>query len=202
MAKNKPFFSVIIPAHNSANFIRAGLNSIKRQTFTDYELIIVCDACSDETADVVRGYADKTLIRNYGLDGMARNAGIDAAEGKYILFMDDDDWFVNEHVFQAIYDAVVYDEPDILMFGFIWQGRGLTMQGVDGRVIACWAKCWKRSAIGKTRFSDRPYWSDVDFDKTMFSKSLMIKTLEKSLYYYNYLRPGSISWRQKQGEIE
>ena len=49
-----PFFSVIIPAHNSAEYIRKGLDSIKEQSFTDYELIVVCDACTDKTVHVAR----------------------------------------------------------------------------------------------------------------------------------------------------
>lgn len=44
-----PFFSVIVPEHNSEKFMRKGLDSIKQQTFKDYELIIVCDACTDNT---------------------------------------------------------------------------------------------------------------------------------------------------------
>ena len=44
----RPFFSVIVPAHNSAGFIRRGLESIVNQDFDDYELTVVCDACTDE----------------------------------------------------------------------------------------------------------------------------------------------------------
>ena len=51
---SNPFFSVIVPMHNSAAFMRRGLDSIREQTFTDYELIIVCDACEDNTADIAR----------------------------------------------------------------------------------------------------------------------------------------------------
>ena len=49
---SNPFFSVIVPAHNSAEFIRKGLESIKNQEFDDYELTVVCDACTDDTAEV------------------------------------------------------------------------------------------------------------------------------------------------------
>ena len=48
----QPFFSVIIPAYNSAEWIRKGLDSIKNQTFTSYEIIIICDDCHDNTADI------------------------------------------------------------------------------------------------------------------------------------------------------
>ena len=52
----KPFFSVIVPEHNSAEWMRKGLNSIRWQSFTDYQLIIVCDRCTDDTAKIAEEY--------------------------------------------------------------------------------------------------------------------------------------------------
>ena len=195
-----PFFSVIIPAHNSAEWIRKGLESIRAQTWTNYELIVVCDACTDDTAKVAREYTKRVIITDYGLDGMARNAGLDAAKGDWILFMDDDDWFLHEYVFQQLALMAGKHGEDMLQFAFIWKGRGYT--SVDHMYIAVWSKCWYREFIGDTRFSDRPYWSDVDFMKAIMAKNPRIHRWEMPMYYYNYLRPGSISWRQKQGEIE
>lgn len=198
---SNPFFSVIVPAHNSAGYIEKGLHSIRQQSFKDYELIVVCDRCTDNTASIALNYADKVLIRDYGLDGMARNAGIDAAEGQYLLFMDDDDWFLHEFVFHQLAARIGETSPDILLFSFIWKTRGYINQ-LRNRVIAVWAKCWRRDAIGSTRFPDTPYWSDVGFDKQMFSKPLCAERWDMPIYYYNYLREGSISWRQAHGEIK
>ena len=52
-------FSIIIPAHNAAEYIRKGLDSIKSQSYKDYELIVVCDACTDNTEAIAREYTDK-----------------------------------------------------------------------------------------------------------------------------------------------
>ena len=197
---SNPFFSVIIPAHNSAGWIRKGLESIRAQSWTNYELIVVCDACTDNTAEIAREYTDKVIVTDFGLDGMARNAGLDAATGDWVLFMDDDDWFLHEYVFHQLALTVGKHGEDVLQFAFIWKGRGYT--GVDRMYVAVWSKCWYREFIGKTRFSDRPYWSDVDFMKAMMEKEPRIHRWDMPMYYYNYLRAGSISWRQKQGEIE
>ena len=198
---SKPFFSVIVPAHNSARYIWKGLKSIVQQSFEDYELIIVCDACTDDTELVARAYTDKIIVTDYGLDGMARNAGIDAAEGQYILFMDDDDWFLHEYVFHQIHEAVISEEGlDVLLFSFIWKGRGYAAQ-MEGHYIAVWCKCWRREHIGDTRFPAVPHWSDVDFDRAMFAKESKVVAWDMPMYYYNYLREGSISWRKEQGEI-
>jgi len=198
----KHFFSVIVPAYNSAGYIRKGLQSIRGQSFRDYELIVVCDACRDETAEIAREYADKTIITDHGLDGLARNAGLDAAEGKWILFMDDDDWFLHEFVFQQIAEKVTAVEMDILAFSFIWKGRGYTRQEPGRHFIAVWNKCWRRDFIGDTRFSNVPYWSDKDFNRGMYIRNPKVYYWDMPMYYYNYLREGSISWRKVQGEIE
>ena len=200
----KPFFSVIVPAHNAEAFIEKGLHSIKMQTFTDYELIVVCDNCTDRTAEIALGYADKTLIRNYGLDGLARNAGIEAAEGEWLLFMDHDDWWLHEYAFQmlaAFLEQRMGEPLDVVLFNFIWKGRGYCQQ-TRFRTVAVWNKCWRREFVGDTRFPAKPYWSDVDFNRDMFDKMPIVTSMDHALYYYNYLKEGSISWREKQGEIE
>ena len=197
----RPFFSVIIPAHNSAAWIRKGLDSIRAQEWKNYELIIVCDACTDNTAEIAREYTDKVIITDFGLDGKARNAGLDAAIGTWVLFMDDDDWFLHEYVFKQLALEVGKHGEDVLMFSFIWKGRGYTSQEQTS-YIAVWTKCWNRDFIGETRFSDIPFWSDVDFMKRMMAKNPQVHRWGMPMYYYNYLREGSISWRKLQGEIK
>ena len=198
----EPFFSVIVPAHNAEAFMRLGLDSIRNQSWTDDELIVVCDRCTDDTERIARTYTDKVIVTDFGLDGLARNAGIDAARGKYILFMDHDDWFLHEFVFAQIADTMKrIPDADVLLLSFIWKGVGYIDQRKN-RYIAVWCKCWKRVFIGITRFSDRPYWSDVDFDRKAFAKGPRVYAKDIPAIYYNYMMPGSISWRQDQGQIE
>lgn len=202
---NEPFFSVIIPAHNAQSFIRKCLDSVRKQTYTKYELIVVCDKCTDRTAQICREeYRAKVIETDYGLDGLARNAGIEAAAGDWVMFLDHDDWWLHEYVLQMLADEISrkwVDEIDVIMFNFIWKGRNYIRQ-VHERYVAVWSKCWRRSFIGDTRFPDTPYWSDVDFDKQMFAKNPVYDSFDHELYYYNYLNPGSISWRAEQGEID
>ena len=105
---SKPFFSVIVPAHNAAGFIKKTLQSVKMQDFKDYELIVVCDRCTDNTYDIAQAYADKMIRTDFGMDGLARNAGIDAAEGEWILFLDDDDWWIHEYVLEEIHKEIYF----------------------------------------------------------------------------------------------
>ena len=85
----KPFFSVIVPEHNSAEYMRKGLESIRSQAFADYELIIICDKCNTKAEmEIAYEYADVLIETNYGKAGLARNAGLNVARGEWILFMD------------------------------------------------------------------------------------------------------------------
>ncbi len=87
--------SIIIPVHNAAKFIADTIRSIKGQTFSGYEIILVNDASEDESAAIINDYLDDSmrlinLDEPHGAAG-ARNAGVDAAEGRYIAFLDADD---------------------------------------------------------------------------------------------------------------
>ena len=190
-----PFFSVIVPAHNSEKYIRTGLHSIRQQAFGNYELIVVCDACTDNTANVALGYADKLITTQHGRDGLARNAGIDAAEGTWILFMDDDDWFLHEYVFQQLADHVGRNDEDALMFSYIWKGKGYVRNTPEEFGYHVWSKCWRRAFVGDdVRFGIRSKWSDVDFTRHARNKMRKAVFWDMPMYYYNFLREGSISY--------
>jgi teichuronic acid biosynthesis glycosyltransferase TuaG len=95
-----PLFSVIIPAYNASGFIRNTLDSVRNQTFDDYEIIIVNDGSKDDTLEVVKAYfvdfpgLNCKIIdqKNKGIGG-ARNSCIKEALGKFVAFLDaDDSW--------------------------------------------------------------------------------------------------------------
>lgn len=182
-------FSIIIPAYNAEGHIRKALDSIYQQSYKDYELLVVCDSCRDNTETIAKEYGAKTFAVNFNRDGLTRNVGIDHAQGDWLLFMDDDDWWLHEYVLDLIAHRL-REEMDILRFSFIWKYKGYTP---CGDYYAVWNKCWKRSVVGDTRFSDRQYWSDVDFHKQMMAKNPNIVDWDMPIYYYNYMRKGSIS---------
>lgn len=92
-----PIVTVVIPAYNRAAQIRPAIDSVLRQTWTDFELIVVDDGSIDGTRDVVRGMADPRLRlietpQNMGASA-ARNLGIAEARGPWVAFQDsDDEW--------------------------------------------------------------------------------------------------------------
>lgn len=198
---SQPRFSVIIPAHNSAKFIEKCLHSVKYQMFTDYELIVVCDACTDNTAEIALRYADKTLIRDYHRDGLARNAGIDDAEGEYIIFLDSDDWLLHEYVLTQIDGYLNHTKIDILEVGVVWKSVGC-ITPVSGRCYKMiGGHAIRRDFIGDTRFNDKEYSSDSDFMESLIHKRPCFAWWNMPMYYYNYGREGSLSDRHTKGEI-
>ena len=189
-------FSVIIPAYQAQNHIWKSLDSIASQTFRDFELIVVCDRCTDDTKKIAEFYLAKTLEVDFGRDGLTRNAGLDIAQGEYVLFCDDDDWFLHEFAFSMI-DQKLKEEndPELLIYSFIWKGCGVTkpLNRFNEPYIAVWCKAWRRDWIGDTRFSGVYSVSDLDFHKAMMKKPHRTVLYDTPLYYYNYLREGSIS---------
>ncbi|MCG9970424.1 glycosyltransferase family 2 protein [Christiangramia crocea] len=88
-------FSIIIPTYNHGDKISRAVNSLLKQSFENWELIIVDDGSTDHTSEVVTEFQNDPRIRyvyqkNSGVS-MARNRGIDCAQGEYVLFLDSDD---------------------------------------------------------------------------------------------------------------
>ena len=189
-------FSVIIPAHDSEKFISNALDSIKNQSFRDFELIVVCDRCTDNTKAIAKSYGARTLEVDFGRDGLTRNAGLDIAQGEYVLFLDHDDLYMHEFVFEEI-DRKLRQEnnPDLLCFSFIWKGIAYTRPiAKNGELLPnVWSKAWKRSWIADTRFTNVYSISDYYFCKEMNKKPHRTVIWDFCGVYYNYLRPGSIS---------
>ena len=189
-------FSVIVPAHNSGSYIRKCLESIKSQSFTDYELIVICDACTDNTKAIAQEYTDKVFEVDKRSSSAARNVGLDAAQGEWVLFCDSDDWYLHEFVFEQLAEKVGKENEDVLLFSLIWKHIGYgTIRSPKGTIYPHVAnKCWKRSFIGETRFSESvKTGEDQDFFVKMTGKEIKMVEWDMPLYYYNYLFKGSKS---------
>ena len=87
-----PLISIIVPTYNRAGYIEEALDSVKKQTFTDYEIIVVDDGSTDNTKEILENYSGiRYLLLEHGGIAAARNAAVKAAGGKWIAFLDSDD---------------------------------------------------------------------------------------------------------------
>jgi len=117
-----PSISVIIPVYNAEAYIDECLESIARQTFTDYELILINDGSADGSAEKCRRKAaeDDRIVfidRKNGGVSSARNAGLNVAHGKWIVFADADDHMPPEAL-QKLFDAVQTTGSDFVCGNF------------------------------------------------------------------------------------
>lgn len=189
-------FSIIIPAYNAENHIRKTLESIKNQTFKNYELIIICDSCTDNTENIAREYTNKVFNVDYQHTGQNRNYGLDLAQGEYVLFTDDDDWWLHEFAFELIDRKLKEQDTDILYFSFIYHNHYLKYVNPEKgqHLPAFWNKCWKREFIQDIRCSDGDtYMADVEFQNMALKKGPKVVDWDMPLYFYNYMRPGSMT---------
>ena len=201
MSEKQPFFSVLVTAFNSAEFIRVGLDSIRSQDFKDYELIIVCDKCVDNTAEVAREYTDLVYEIDHDIDGASVNKAMDMARGEWVLFMDDDDHYM-PGAFGIIAEELKHlKDIDILAYGFEWKGMGIAKQSPQRLYPAVWNKAWRREFIGENRFPNWTHSTDLGFARMMHPKA-RFAYLNMPLYYYNFMRPGSVSDKIRKGEYD
>lgn len=117
--------SVIIPVHNTEKYLAKCLESVINQTFSDMEIICINDNSIDKSVNILKKYAKQDsrikfiqLNKNSGVS-VARNIGIDLARGKYISFIDSDDW-LNLDFYQKLMDAAELNNADIAMAGTNW----------------------------------------------------------------------------------
>jgi len=111
-------FSIIIPVYNVENYLRDCLDSVLNQSFNDWEAICVNDGSTDGSAAILESYAEQdsrfiVISQPNGGLSAARNTGLDAAQGDYVLFLDSDDWLESDAL--HILSGSITDE-DLLCF--------------------------------------------------------------------------------------
>lgn len=128
---NKPFFSIVIPAYNVSEYIWNTLDSVRLQTFGDYEVIVVNDGSIDGTLLSVNKYfleypyiKHKVLNQENKGIGSARNGGIKAAEGEFIAFLDADDKWYKEKLEKIKNYLDSSAEIDIVCHDELWVEKG------------------------------------------------------------------------------
>lgn len=214
--------SVIIPIYNIEKYVGECLECIMNQTLREIEIICIDDASTDESSGVVEAHAlvdDRIIIikneQNRG-SSYTRNRGLDAANGKYIYFIDGDDWILPETLQEAYdyaekyclsgvyFDAAVYDEVNGMKnsqsmgykcsYSGLYKGTELFIKFVGNNekwVSACW-QLWRRSYLEdkKIRFYDDILHEDVLFSFMALLKADRVSCLNK-IYYFYRRRAGS-----------
>lgn len=124
---------MVIPTYNHAHFLRMAIDSIYRQTFTQWEAIIVNNYSEDDTKTVVESFSDPRIqlvnFRNHGVIAASRNYGISLARGEYISFLDSDDRWYPEKLERSV--TVLAKGGDVVCHGEAWIKNNLEYRKVN-----------------------------------------------------------------------
>ena len=180
-----PEVSVIIPVYNAQDSIGKCIDSITSQTFNNFEVILVNDGSTDDTLFVLqkfeREYENIKLInkKNEGV-AITRNKAILEAKGKYIMFIDNDD-FIDKDYIETFYNEIELRNADIIVGGYrrvsekkeLFKVRLTDSEWDKYIVISPWAKIYRRNFIleNNLEFLNYILGEDVYFNLAAYSKT-------------------------------
>lgn len=196
-----PFtFSLIIPVYNVEQYLEKCLDSVVNQTCKDFETIIVNDGSTDSSSSIIDKYKNKienlTIItqNNQGLS-VARNNGIEKATGKWICFLDSDDYI--SHDYFEVLNQNISDNFDLIEFNYrSIDGNSSNISDIFNSEfpyfvpVNAWTKCYKKELFNNVRFPLGLYFEDFAVTP-YFVNVYKVKKIDNVLYNY-VVREGSI----------
>ncbi len=217
----KSLISVIIPVYNLEDYISRCLDSILRQTYTNLQILVINDGSSDNSAEIVTQYVrndSRVVLINKDNEGVstARNIGLNAAIGEYVMFVDGDDW-IEDDMIENLYALSGKGEMDFVGGGFVFEdlasGRkryspgNFEPQYMVGNAILknfflghyIWGSVW--GGIYRLDFLNRyslrfekeiKYGEDVFFNTKVMSKANKIVVC-KNHFYHILVRSSSVT---------
>lgn len=216
-----PRISIIIPAYNCEGTIEKCILSVINQSFPDWELILINDGSTDSTREICKRYADFVKIffysqQNAGVSS-ARNFGIKKATGEYLLFVDSDDYLL-ENALSIIYDSM--KEKDICFYNYqivksnkkrsihyISSPKILDISDfkevfpemyLSGYINPPWSKCYKRSIITEKFEEGLSIGEDLLFNLNYLKECRIIGLDPREVYGYQEAIPNSLSSNNKE----
>lgn len=215
--------SLILISYNSAEFIAKSLGSAMTQTLEDMEIIVVDNASTDGCLAIIKQMASSsskpiTIIENntnVGL-GYGRNCGLDAACGKYVAFLDDDDWLEPDAMEKAL-KAATAANCDVLQYEYyVWKNGVCKTNGTVQRIRsqppaqkelmdlspAAWNKLYLRAHLDKWKIRfHQGYAEDVDWSLRVICVTERFEVLKEPLLHYRR-RPNSMAHRPGKHHLE
>lgn len=200
-----PDISIIVPIYNAEKYIAKCVDSLVNQTKKELEFILINDGSTDNTEEIIKTYKDKRIKyyknKNQGI-GKTRNFGISKSTGKYIMFLDSDD-YLSKNACQKMYEKILESNSDLVICDFYkvydsgkteevklpnfsetnLKGRPSIINEIN---LAPWNKIYKRELIikNKIKFIENLKYEDAPFVIEALSKSKKISKLNESLNYY------------------
>lgn len=215
---NEDLISIVVPVYNVEKYLEECVNSIFKQTYKNLEIILVDDGSKDSSSTMCDELAKKdsrvkVIHKENGGLSDARNVGIENSTGKYIQFVDSDD-FIEKNMVEILYKDILENKADVTMCShYIYKDGEKTTDAtykkeifnkievlqeilLDEKVRSyAWNKLFKKSLFDEIRFPKGKVFEDIYTISPIFKKSEKVVLNDIPLYYYRQ-REGSILHNQ------
>lgn len=226
--ENQALISVIIPVYNVEEYLRECVDSVLNQTYGNFEIILVNDGSTDSSGEICDEYVEKdsrvTVIhQKNGGPSITRNTGIENANGKYIYFLDSDDYIEN-NALELLVNTAEANDADLVFFdarsfsddgadikqGYVVKGNYETKNGYDILTELHNNKDYHCSVVllfinrlllneNKIRFLESAYCSeDMLFTYKVFCSSQKTAQCKNTLYHRRYRASSIVTSKKSQ----
>lgn len=203
--------SCIVPVYNVEKYIKKCLDSILKQSFKDFEIILVDDGSTDNSGKICDEYEKKddrikVIHKSNGGLSDARNKGIENANGDYFIFIDSDD-YIDENMFEILYNLNIENNTEIAACdkAFVFENTGKIEYGNETNIVRVlnseetfkiivdfykklgmemWNKLYSKTLFDNIRFPKGKIFEDQATQYKLIFAANKISYVEKSMYYY------------------
>lgn len=217
-----PLISIIIPVYNIEKYLNECIESVLNQTFDNYEIVLVDDGSTDKSGSIcdnlsLRNPKIKTYHKRNGGLSSARNYGIKHSKGKYVIFLDSDDYWLNKDILSLFVRKAEEDNLDVVRGEYLDVDEKRNIQSIpdisekdvfkdkvlspfemvkfiiNGRFFP-WLFFYKRESLGDLLFDEkRKFQEDIDFEIRFFSKNVRCGYIPVHFYAYRHRENSIIS---------
>jgi len=196
---------IIVPIYNAEKYLKKCIDSLVSQTKKEIEIILINDGSTDSSEEIIKNYKDKRIKyfknKNQGI-GKTRNFGIEKANGKYLLFVDSDD-YIDKTTCEKLYNKMEKDSLDLLVYDFYREfdnGKKIEEKLSDFDIsnlkenpnllldinLSPWNKLYKSKIIKENniKFIENLKYEDAPFVVDAIINSKKVGKLNENLYYY------------------
>lgn len=204
-----PIISIIVPVYNVEEYLQRCIDSILNQSFKNFELILVNDGSTDNSLKICKEYLlndqrVKIINKENGGLSSARNAGINIAKGRYIGFVDSDDW-INKEMYKILYELCEKNNSDIAECRYtVTTGNEMNLDNSSNLItilnneeaikslytntsygsVVSWNKLYRCELFKDIKFPEGKLNEDQFTTYKLYYKSNKIVSIDKVLYYY------------------
>lgn len=192
MINKKPNISVVIAAYNVENEAYRAIQSILNQKYQNFEIIFVDDGSEDRTLEIIQSIDDerlKILSNNHTGVSVAKNTGVAAASGNFLMFLDADDYFLTDDAFEILAEQMSTNDYDWLSFDYLIIGqhkrkKRATGNSVENMYAAVWNKIYRRELFDGIFFPIGKKYDDVIISVELWEAAKHRGYLPRTLYGY------------------